>query len=236
MSHICHIFSMGIFLLNLSLRKSVWIARKHISRQNSVNYKKQILQQNNVTCDKTPHNLSTFSTDFFKFLMWRIFPHNNLSCGELLHLTICHVDKFLHMIRFSPRCPWQIWGMHTNQKPQTGSLRFSSAFLRTARKDCVNFEFWISMCFHSALTNDESLVKWSPSGLTVKNWLFEIRQKVVEATATMLENQADASCKASSQAALIQNYFLKMRSDFCDKFRKLSLPAKSNTLKKNIFI
>ena len=28
-----------------------------------------------------------------------------LSCGEILHMTDCHVEKILHMTKFSPRAP-----------------------------------------------------------------------------------------------------------------------------------
>ena len=31
------------------------------------------------------------------FVMWRIFSHHILSCGEILHRTDCHVEKALHM-------------------------------------------------------------------------------------------------------------------------------------------
>ena len=32
-----------------------------------------------------------------------ILPTNNLSSGDFLHMTICHVEKFLHMADFSPQ-------------------------------------------------------------------------------------------------------------------------------------
>ena len=28
------------------------------------------------------------------------FPHDNLTCGEFFHMTVCHVDKFLHITDF----------------------------------------------------------------------------------------------------------------------------------------
>ena len=31
--------------------------------------------------------------------MWEIFPLDNLSCEEFLHMTICHVKKFFHMAK-----------------------------------------------------------------------------------------------------------------------------------------
>ena len=61
------------------------------------------MQQNTIHCT---HNFSTFSTDSLHIShVENLFPHDNLSCGELLHLTICHVDKFLHMNKFSPWAP-----------------------------------------------------------------------------------------------------------------------------------
>ena len=38
-------------------------------------------------------------------LLSTLFPHDSLSCGDLLHLSICHVDKFLHMTDFFPPAP-----------------------------------------------------------------------------------------------------------------------------------
>ena len=62
------------------------------------------MQQNTINCT---HYFSTFQI-LFTFLMWRFFPHDNLSCGEFLHLTICYMDNFLHMTIFflHGHCPW----------------------------------------------------------------------------------------------------------------------------------
>ena len=35
--------------------------------------------------------------------MSRICPHDNLLCGEFVHMKVCHVVKFLHMTDFFPR-------------------------------------------------------------------------------------------------------------------------------------
>ena len=71
--------------------------------------------------------------------MWRIFPHDNLSCGEFLHLTICYMDKFLHMTiflhRHRPWCPWQIWGMPEER------------WLNTSLFNCLRFGFALNNIF-----------------------------------------------------------------------------------------
>ena len=65
------------------------------------------MRQNAINCT---HNFSTLQIFFtfliwrafstWQFVMWRISPHVNLSCGESLQVTICHVEKFLHMADF----------------------------------------------------------------------------------------------------------------------------------------
>ena len=60
------------------------------------------MQQNTIHCT---HYFSTFQIFVAFFICGAFFPHDNLSCGEFLDLTICHVDKFLHMTIFSPRAP-----------------------------------------------------------------------------------------------------------------------------------
>ena len=34
-----------------------------------------------------------------------MFPRDNLSCEEFIHMIICNVDKFLHVTYFSPWVP-----------------------------------------------------------------------------------------------------------------------------------
>ena len=54
------------------------------------------MQQNTINCT---HYFSTFQIFLTFIICGEFFPHDNLSCGEFLHLTICHVDKFLHMTK-----------------------------------------------------------------------------------------------------------------------------------------
>ena len=71
------------------------------------------MQQNTINCT---HYLSTFQIFLTFIICGESFPHDNLSCGEFLHLTVCHVDKFLHMKDFfsmgTARCArdkYEVW-------------------------------------------------------------------------------------------------------------------------------
>ena len=82
-----------------------------------------LMRQNTINCT---HNFSKLQI-FFRFLMWRafstwqsvtwrIFPHDNLSCGEFFHMTTCYVEKFLHIADFfstgtarGARDKYQVW-------------------------------------------------------------------------------------------------------------------------------
>ena len=84
------------------------MATKHISRQNSINCEKTDLSPHLSFGEISSHDRFVFiffhMTNFSLYLPSRdIFPTDNLSHGELLHMTICHVEKFLHMTDFSPQ-------------------------------------------------------------------------------------------------------------------------------------
>ena len=64
-----------------------------------------ILQQFNATKHHKLHIISPHYRFSSHFPCGEIFPHDNLSCGEFFHKTICYVKKFLHMTKRSPTWP-----------------------------------------------------------------------------------------------------------------------------------
>ena len=88
-------------------------------------------------------------TDFFTILMRRyFFPRHILSCGEFVHLTICHVEKFLaggpsglldfvlHALRALRPCDPRLHPSQANTitRANTSFFHFFSFFVISASK------------------------------------------------------------------------------------------------------
>ena len=99
--HICHFFSTGTIFGSIFLHAKARKSYKKFANKDFAT-KHCEMQQNTINCT---HYFSTFQIFLTFIICGEFFPHDNLSYEEFLHLTICYMDKFLHMTIFSPRAP-----------------------------------------------------------------------------------------------------------------------------------
>ena len=112
-----HTWYLSFFLHRHNFLDKFFSTQKRVNRDKKFSTKQRkspkswfynsLMRQNTINC---AHNFSILQI-FFRFLMWRafstwqsvtwrIFPHDNLSCGEFFHMTTCYVEKFLHIADF----------------------------------------------------------------------------------------------------------------------------------------
>ena len=112
-----HTWYLSFFLHRHNFLDKFFSTQKRVNRDKKFSTKQRkspkswfynsLMRQNTINCT---HNFSKLQI-FFRFLMWRafstwqsvtwrIFPHDNLSCGEFFHMTTCYVEKFLHIADF----------------------------------------------------------------------------------------------------------------------------------------
>ena len=128
-----HTWYLSFFLYRHHFLDKFFSTQKRVNRDKKFSTKQRkspkswfynsLMRQNTINCT---HNFSKLQI-FFRFLMWRafstwqsvtwrIFPHDNLSCGEFFHMTTCYVEKFLHIADFfstgtarGARDKYQVW-------------------------------------------------------------------------------------------------------------------------------